>query len=418
MTCRKPSEAAYPTQKDAQEGADALQHKLEMEFFGNVKQPWYPFPCPDGNHWHLALTPQGPAVCPWCRLVRTAWYGGLDHETWVMAAHAGIDGRPCPAATLPALRMIPFTPRRPAWILGFEDVLSRHRSNSPTESRELDEFSSTAASRYLRPSEQRWSPELCNLIAQAVGAGIDVRWLVLSQPGVAIVRAFTEALPDDLPDIPILTELDMPAGYRLPRHGLTGTSIEPGWESDAVTALVPGDAPLLWTPGFQCACDSQFACGSDRADRTTKDVVRRRAGQTTVITAKSTNGRITFMTDHDMKTIAKWIRSNEQQVRDSGGMVLSPDGDPAGELDVVKLVRSFRTKDERDSALTYADCREVTLPAGSTGTVLVVSELPDKLTGYLVEFTGGDGVTVAMPWLHTDDFEVVERHSGRKGFTD
>ncbi|CPR34215.1 Uncharacterised protein [Mycobacteroides abscessus] len=317
MTCRYSAEPEFPTRKAADAGAEARKRELEAEFQGRIRQPWYPFPCPDGNHWHLALSPQGPAICPWCRLVRTAWYGGLDHEAWVMADHRGVDGRPCPAVTLPALRMVPFTAARPVWILGFEDVLSRHRSGAPGASCEID-LATQGVTRYLEPWSQRWSPELCSLISKAVSVGIDVRWLVLSHPGVAVLRAFTDALAGDLPDIPILTELDMPREYRLPRHGFTGTGIEPGWESDAVMALVPQASPLLWTPSFQCACDSEFVCGSDRVDRTTKSVVRRREGSTTVITPKSIRGRITFMTDHDMKTIAKWVRWNDQEEGASG----------------------------------------------------------------------------------------------------
>lgn len=127
-----------------------------------------------------------------------------------------------------------------------------------------------------------------------------------------------EALHDVVPDIPILTELDMPAQYRLPLRGLAGTDIDPGWESEAVTALVPQDFPLLWIPSFQCACDWEHDCGSDRVDRTTKGVVQRRTGETTVITAKTSGGRITFMTDHDMETITRWVRANEQRTADSG----------------------------------------------------------------------------------------------------
>lgn len=45
---------------------------------------------------------------------------------------------------------------------------------------------------------------------------------------------------------------------------------------------------------------------------------RRREGSTTVITPKSIRGRITLMTDHDMKTIAKWVRWNDQEEGASG----------------------------------------------------------------------------------------------------
>ncbi|SII80322.1 Uncharacterised protein [Mycobacteroides abscessus subsp. abscessus] len=52
----------------------------------------------------------------------------------------------------------------------------------------------------------------------------------------------------------------------------------------------------------------------------------------------------------------------------------------------------------------------MTLPAGSIGTVLVITELPGKPTGYLVEFSDDEGAAIAMPWLTADDFEVVEPH--------
>lgn len=325
MRCPYESEIAYPTESAAHEAAQAREHQLELESFGRLTQPWYPHLCPDGNHWHLAGVPQGPAICPWCRLVRPAWYRGSgpgigsDRGLWtqVMAPHIGVDGLACPAATLPAARMIPFTEPRPVWILGFDAVMSRCHSGASSSSRELGDLAHKAASRNLALAEQRWSPDLCNQIAEAVRGGIDVRWLVLSRPGVADLRMIAEALPDVVPDIPILTELDMPAQYRLPLRGLAGTDIDPGWESEAVTALVPQDVPLLWIPGFQCACDWEYDCGSDRVDRTTKGVVQRRTGETTVITAKSLDGRITFMTDHDMETIARWVRANEQSVADS-----------------------------------------------------------------------------------------------------
>lgn len=47
------------------------------------------------------------------------------------------------------------------------------------------------------------------------------------------------------------------------------------------------------------------------------------------------------------------------------GAVDRADEGPPSELDVVKLRRELRAKDERDEALEYADCRDVTLPAGS-----------------------------------------------------
>ncbi|SKU95095.1 Uncharacterised protein [Mycobacteroides abscessus subsp. bolletii] len=93
-----------------------------------------------------------------------------------------------------------------------------------------------------------------------------------------------------------------------------------------------------------------------------------------------------------------------------GAVDLSSDAGPPCELDVVKLRRELRAKDERDEAVAYADCRDVTLPAGSIGTILVVTELPGKPTGYLVEFSGNDGIAVAMPWLTAEDFEVIESH--------
>lgn len=92
------------------------------------------------------------------------------------------------------------------------------------------------------------------------------------------------------------------------------------------------------------------------------------------------------------------------------GAVDRADAGPPSELDVVKLQRELRAKDERDEALEYADCRDVTLPAGSIGTVLVITELPGKPTGYLVEFSDDEGAAIAMPWLTADDFEVVEPH--------
>lgn len=95
MRCPYESEIAYPTESAAHEAAQAREHQLELESFGRLTQPWYPHLCPDGNHWHLAGVPQGPAICPWCRLVRPAWYRGsgpgigADRGLWtqVMAPH-------------------------------------------------------------------------------------------------------------------------------------------------------------------------------------------------------------------------------------------------------------------------------------------------------------------------------------------
>lgn len=92
------------------------------------------------------------------------------------------------------------------------------------------------------------------------------------------------------------------------------------------------------------------------------------------------------------------------------GTVDRTDADPPRELDVVKLLSALRTKDERDDAMEYTDCRDVTLPAGSIGTVLVITELPGKPTGYLIEFSDDEGAAIAMPWLTVGDFEVIERH--------
>lgn len=92
------------------------------------------------------------------------------------------------------------------------------------------------------------------------------------------------------------------------------------------------------------------------------------------------------------------------------GPVDRADADPPRELDVVKLLSALCTKDERDDAMEYAHCRDVTLPAGSIGTVLVITELPGKPTGYLIEFSDDEGAAIAMPWLTVGDFEVIERH--------
>ncbi|SKT52873.1 Uncharacterised protein [Mycobacteroides abscessus subsp. massiliense] len=92
------------------------------------------------------------------------------------------------------------------------------------------------------------------------------------------------------------------------------------------------------------------------------------------------------------------------------------DADSPGEFDVVKLRQSLRTKDERHLAITnYTALPEIELPAGTLGVILDISKLPDKPTGYLIEFADDEGRTIAWPHLPLEDFEVVERHRSCKG---
>lgn len=98
---------------------------------------------------------------------------------------------------------------------------------------------------------------------------------------------------------------------------------------------------------------------------------------------------------------------------------LGSDADPPGELDVVKLVRPLRTKDGRHLEISdYTALPEIELPVGMTGVILDIDELPDKPTGYLIEFVDDQGRTIAWPHLPLEDFEVVERHCGRNGSID
>lgn len=95
---------------------------------------------------------------------------------------------------------------------------------------------------------------------------------------------------------------------------------------------------------------------------------------------------------------------------------VSNDDSSPNELDVVRLKRPVRTKDQRDVEVAlYADLPEIVLPAGEEGTVLAISKIPGKPTEYLVEFADTDGVTIAMPWLLHDDVDIISRQrAGRQ----
>lgn len=87
------------------------------------------------------------------------------------------------------------------------------------------------------------------------------------------------------------------------------------------------------------------------------------------------------------------------------------DSSPPNELDVVRLKRPIRTRDERDLEVSlYSDLPEIVLLAGEVGTILEIGAIPGKPIEYLVEFADPNGVTVASPWLrHGDDFEIIWR---------
>lgn len=110
----------------------------------------------------------------------------------------------------------------------------------------------------------------------------------------------------------------------------------------------------------------------------------------------------------------------QREGKQSGGHGgLSSNADPPGEEDVVKLRRLLRIKDEHHLEITdYTALPEIELPAGTIGVILDISELPDKPTGYLIEFADDLGRAIAWPHLPLEDFEVIERNRGRKGHID
>lgn len=86
--CRFASKRTFATEDDARLGAleiktvCALNHRSYTELF--------PYPCPDGDHWHLSHWAQGTGLCGTCNEMVPAWKGWW----WVIGRHY-VNHQPC-----------------------------------------------------------------------------------------------------------------------------------------------------------------------------------------------------------------------------------------------------------------------------------------------------------------------------------
>lgn len=87
--CRYWQKHGYSTRELARNGAEAI--RIGVEEMGGTYSTLYPYPCPDGDHWHLSHYQQGRKTCPSCGQSAPAWNGG---KVWVIGAHL-TDGAPC-----------------------------------------------------------------------------------------------------------------------------------------------------------------------------------------------------------------------------------------------------------------------------------------------------------------------------------
>ncbi|MBS4102781.1 hypothetical protein [Tsukamurella paurometabola] len=164
----------------------------------------------------------------------------LDHSLHEPAASSGYTRKSRPRG-----------PTVPIWLLDFDGVVNvgplstRPRRAQPNRRvQRWTEFAS--ASVWSESAERafllRWSPEVISVIADAVAAGIDVRWLTTWREESAI---FSTVIPG-LPELPFLDEaiLDPTVRDALdPRDRLRSGQ----WKADVAAAYVPDGVPLLWT---------------------------------------------------------------------------------------------------------------------------------------------------------------------------
>lgn len=189
----------------------------------------------------------------------------------------------------------------PTWVLGVHGVIDRFYGGDMRETGQVADLSDYGVR--PGPGVPAWSPTVVGLISTAVRRGVDVRWMTRSYD-VDRVLAMTCVI-DELPEIPVLTERDMPADYTPPRPGIVPIEVGHSWEVDGVAKIIPVDGPLLWTPSIDCVRGVDVACGTG-GSRTIDEGVRWRTGPTTVIRARYTD-RIYYLTDGDVEVIARWV---------------------------------------------------------------------------------------------------------------
>ena len=132
-----------------------------------------------------------------------------------------------------------------------------------------------------------WSRTVVRVIAEAVDAGVDVRWLTTWREHTRLLSAVIPGLPD----MPWLDEevLDPVVADELaPEEAMSSGR----WKVECAKAYVPEEARLLWTD------DAEWLTTGDNADW-----LRRRRGPVEAISPAPSAGLI----PRDVRRIREWL---------------------------------------------------------------------------------------------------------------
>ena len=176
----------------------------------------------------------------------------------------------------------------PIWLLDFDGVINAISSRG---GRMFWDTWNTA--RIPHPDDPEsslpllWSPDVVQVVADAVDAGVDVRWLTTW-------REHTRILPEVIPGLPVhLPWMDedtlLAAGGKLDPMNQLGQR----WKFDVASNLVPDGVPLLWTDDHL----DYILAGSNRR------WVTSRPGGTTLITPREQHG----LYRKHVRAIREWI---------------------------------------------------------------------------------------------------------------
>lgn len=98
MTCRYSRKRAFADQAHAVAGAERIRITVGDEY-----DQLYPYPCPDGPHWHLSHYEQGTQRCGTCNRLVSAWKKRPDW--WVIGTHLN-NGQPCVGEGTKAISLV------------------------------------------------------------------------------------------------------------------------------------------------------------------------------------------------------------------------------------------------------------------------------------------------------------------------
>lgn len=90
-SCRYSRKRLFDSEESAAAGAHAIAERV-----GDAYTPLYPYPCPDGDHWHLTSAEQALGYCENCEQWVPCWRTKTTNanvDMWLLAQHHTTPGK-------------------------------------------------------------------------------------------------------------------------------------------------------------------------------------------------------------------------------------------------------------------------------------------------------------------------------------